>query len=304
MASRSRIVSGALAGWVLWRLLARRLRPTLHGPQERPPGPAGRTVLVGPHELFIREAGPPDGPPLLLIHGWVYDSLATWHRILPILSERRRVIAVDLRNHGRSERIPGPFSVDDLADQVAGVLDAVGVPVADVVGYSMGGMTAQALARRHPGKVRRLVLAATAARPLRFPPWVTGPVFVLGRALARLDPLLFPKIGYHYLRLTGTIPPEHGAWLWKALLDRDVDLYYEAGFAIRRFDASEWIGHLGKQVLCIIPTEDQLIPPVLQRRTAGLIPGARVVEIAGARHEAVLTHADRIAGAIEEFLGE
>ena len=84
--------------------------------------PVGRTVLVGRHELFVREAGPADGPPLVLIHGWVYDSVATWHRILPALAERRRVIAVDLRNHGRSERIRGAFTIEDLADQVAGVL--------------------------------------------------------------------------------------------------------------------------------------------------------------------------------------
>jgi pimeloyl-ACP methyl ester carboxylesterase len=259
---------------------------------------------VGRREFFVREQGPPDGPPLVLIHGWVYDSLATWHRIMPILARRRRVIAVDLRNHGRSERIPGRFSIDDLADQVAGMMDAIGIPAADVAGYSMGGMTAQALARRHPGKVRRLVLAATAARPLRFPSWVSGPLFVMGRALARLDPLLFPRIGYAYLRRTGTVPPEHAAWLWQELVDRDLDLYYEAGFAIRRFDASGWVGQLGRDVLYVIPTADQLIPPSRQRETAESIPGVRVVEIAGGRHEAVLTHAEQIAAAIEEFLAE
>jgi 3-oxoadipate enol-lactonase len=238
----------------------------------------------------------------VLIHGWVYDSLVTWHRVMPGLAGRRRVIAVDLRNHGRSERVPGPFGIADLADQVAAMMDALGIPAADVVGYSMGGMAAQELARRHPGKVRRLVLAATAARPIRHPRWISGPAFVVGRALARLDPLLFPRIGYAYLRRTGTVPPEHAAWLWQELVDRDVDLYYEAAFAIRRFDASEWVGRLGKEVLCIIPGADQLIPPSRQRQTAELIPGARVVEIPGARHEAVLTHDGEFTAAVEEFL--
>jgi pimeloyl-ACP methyl ester carboxylesterase len=259
-------------------------------------------VVVGRREFFVRELGPVEAPPLVLIHGWVYDSLVTWHRVMFRFAERRRVIAVDLRNHGRSERIPGAFGIADLADQVAGMMDALGIPAADVVGYSMGGMTAQELARRHPGKVRRLVLAATAARPLRYPRWISGPVFVIGRALARLDPLLFPRIGYAYLRRTGTIPPEHAAWLWQELVDRDVDLYYEAGFAIRRFDASGWVGRLDKDVLCVVPGADQLIPPRRQRETAALIPGSRVVELPGARHEAVLTHADEIAAAVEEFL--
>jgi len=146
------------------------------------------------------------------------------------------------------------------------------------------------------------VLAATAARPIRYPRWVSGPAFVIGRALARLDPLLFPHIGYTYLRRTGAVPPEHAAWLWQELVDRDVDLYYEAGFAIRKFDASGWVGRIQRKVLCIVPTADQLIPPSRQRELAELIPGADIVEIDGARHEAVLTHPEDIAAAIEEFL--
>ncbi len=289
--------------YAAWRYFGPQLPPRFEGVQERPSSQTGRTVLAGNHEFLIREAGPADGPPIVLIHGWVYDSLATWHRIMPRLAERHRVIAVDLRNHGRSDRIRGPFQIADLADDVAAVLDAAGVASATVVGYSMGGMTAQELARRHPGKVDRLVLAATAANPIGLPRWVAATVFVIGRALGRLDPLVLPRIGHRYLLATGAVPPQHAAWLWKALLDRDVDLHHQSAFAINRFDATEWVGHLGVPVLCVIPTRDQLIPPKRQRGTARLIPGARVRELPGARHEAVLTHADAIAEAIEEFAG-
>jgi pimeloyl-ACP methyl ester carboxylesterase len=298
---KRKILLSALGAWVLWRLLAREVPPRFEAPQERPTRLTGRTVLVGRHEFMVREAGPDTGLPLVLLHGWVYDSLATWHRALPLLAEHRRVITVDLRNHGRSERIRGPFTMEDAADDVAGVLDALGIERAIVVGYSMGGMTAQALARRHPEKVERLVLAATAADPLRFPRWVTGPAFVAGRALSRLDPFSLPRNVHRYLMTTGAVAPEHAAWLWASMLDRDTNLYYEAAFAIRRFDARGWIGRLRVPTLCIIPVADQLIPARRQRATAAEIPGARVLEIPGAHHEAMLTHAGQVAAAILEF---
>jgi 3-oxoadipate enol-lactonase len=98
------------------------------------------------------------------------------------------------------------------------------------------------------------------------------------------------------------VAPEHGAWLWEQLLDRDTTLYYEAAFAINRFDARPWLGRLDVPALVIIPTADQLIPARLQYETASLLGDATVVEIAGARHEAVLTHADRVAAAILGFV--
>ena len=98
------------------------------------------------------------------------------------------------------------------------------------------------------------------------------------------------------------MPPQHAAWLWQALLDRDVDLYYEAAFAIRRFDSRRWVNKIRVPTLCIIPTRDQLSPPWRQWDTAGLIEGARVVEIDGARHEAVLTHSGEVAAAIFDFV--
>jgi pimeloyl-ACP methyl ester carboxylesterase len=209
---------------------------------------------------------------------------------------------IDLRGHGRSARIRGRFEVADLADEIAAVLDSLGLGAVPLVGYSLGGMVAQALVRRHPGRVTRLVLAATAAHPVRWPRWITVPVFVAGRAAARFDRLTAPRIAYRYLLGTGAIPPEHGAWLWESLLDRDVDVYYQAGFAILRFDGREWLRRLDLPTLSIVPTRDQLIPPTRQRETAAAIGGSRLVEIEGARHEMVMTHPEEVAKAIREFV--
>lgn len=303
MAPTRTMFAAALGGVALWRFFGPEVPPRFRGPQERPTRLTGRTVLSGRHEFFVREAGPEDGPPLVLLHGWVYDGLVTWHRVVPLLARTHRVYVIDLRGHGKSARIRGRVNVEDMADEVSGVMDALGLGTVPVVGYSMGGMVAQALAYRYPGRIDRLVLAATAARPIAVPWWVAFPAFFMGRGLARVDRLIAPRIAHRYLLATGVVPPCHAAWLWESLLDRDTDLYYQAGFAILRFDAGDWVGKLTMPTLSIIPSLDQLIPASRQRQTAAALSDNRVLEIEGARHEAVLTHPGEIAGAIGEFIG-
>lgn len=291
----------AIAGWLLWRLVGPEVSPRFEGTQRRPTDITGRTVTVGRHEFFVRELGDPDAPPLVLLHGWLYDGFATWHRVAPELAATHRIVIPDLRNHGKSDRIRTRFEIGDAADDIARVLDALGIAGVPVVGYSMGGMVAQELALRHPGVASRLVLAATAASPVQRPNWLTMPAMVGGRALSRIDSTLLPRLAYRYLMMTGVFPPEHGQWLWQILLDRDTDLYYESGFAILRFDVTDRIHRLDIPVCSIIPTRDQLIAPKHQHETAR-IAKADAVEIEGARHEAVLTHSGEIAKAIAEFV--
>jgi 3-oxoadipate enol-lactonase len=300
--SVGRLMGRVVGAWALWRLLGPRPAPRFPPGQERPQASPGRTVVAGRHEFFVREAGPPSATPLLLIHGWAFDSLAAWHRVVPLLAEHLRVTAVDLRAHGKTDRVRGRVSVEDLADDVEAVADALCLGRVAVVGYSLGGMVAQSLARRHPARVERLVLAATAARPLPLPRPVATALLLASRALARFDPTCLPRVLHRYLTRRGGIPPEHSAWLWETLLDRDADLHHEAGFAIARFDSRPWVGRLGLPVLCLIPTRDELISPARQRATAALIPGVRVVEIEGARHEAVFTHPGEVAAAILSFV--
>ena len=169
MARRSYLAGTIALGWAAWRLLGPTVRPRTTGIQERPPTATGRTVVVGRHEFLVREAGPADAPVLVLIHGWVYDSVATWHRIIEPLTERYRVIAIDHRNHGKTDRIRGSHDMAVVADEVAAVMDQLGLHDVAVVGYSMGGMIAQAIARRYPGMISRMVLAGTAASTL--PTW-------------------------------------------------------------------------------------------------------------------------------------
>lgn len=97
-----------------------------------------------------------EGEPLLLLHGGL-GSIDMFEPILPILTEKRQVIGVDLHGHGRTELGDRPISYVDMGDDMAALLKELGYDQVDVMGYSMGGGVALRLAVQHPGIVRRLV---------------------------------------------------------------------------------------------------------------------------------------------------
>jgi pimeloyl-ACP methyl ester carboxylesterase len=298
-----KVIRWTVVAWMAWRLVGPEILPHFEGRQEHPWRVPGRSVFVGQREFFVREMGPEDGPPLLLIHGWAYDSVGTWHEVAPLLAERRRVIAVDQRNHGRSDWIRGPYSIEDVADEVAGVMDALGISRADVAGYSMGGMVAQAMARRHPGKVARVVLAATAACAIPERRLAVRLAFVAGRAIARVSKTEGALVTRRYLLDVGVLEKRFSRWQWQEALRRDPTLYYEAGAAVWRFDSRSWIGRIEAPALVIINTDDQVLSPRYQYDLAARIEGAEVVEMQGSRHEGIWTRAGEYAAAINRFLG-
>jgi pimeloyl-ACP methyl ester carboxylesterase len=109
-------------------------------------------------ELYYEEHGD-GGQPLVLLHGGLHAGEA-FGAILPALTDGRRVITVDLQGHGHTADVDRPFSPDLMADDVAGLLDHLGLEQADVMGYSLGGSVAIRTAVRHPEKVRRLVVVS------------------------------------------------------------------------------------------------------------------------------------------------
>ena len=286
----------------LWRLFGPETGPRFAPNQEHPLPIPGRTVFVGDREFFLREAGPPDGPSLVLIHGLGNDSLENWYELIKRLQPRYRIVAVDIRNHGKSDKPRERFEIGRMADEVAGMLTAAGLERAAVVGFSMGGMIAQELAHRHPHRVEQMVLMGTAShhapgwRPLR---WLG---FVLGRAFERLTGKALSLFTYRYMMLTGAVPARYGRWFRETTLDRDADLYYEAAFAVINFDSREWIGRVNTPALVIISVRDQLVPVAWQYDLAARLRNAEVLELIDGRHEHPWTHADQIAGAIEEFV--
>lgn len=133
--------------------------------------------------VFARRFG--TGRPLGLLHG----LLVSGDMFTPLaerMSARHHLVIPDLRGHGRSAALPGPYTVERLAADVVRLLDDLGVERADVLGYSHGGAVAQQVARADPHRVRRLVLVGTYAHNLGS---------ARERVEARLSPWLLRAIG-------------------------------------------------------------------------------------------------------------
>ena len=97
------------------------------------------------------------GDPVVLLHGSFMTISNNWTEWIGELSKTRKVIALEMQGHGRTADIKRDFSYEDLADDVAALLDSLKIPSADLIGYSMGGGVAMQCAIRHPNKVRKVV---------------------------------------------------------------------------------------------------------------------------------------------------
>jgi pimeloyl-ACP methyl ester carboxylesterase len=105
------------------------------------------------------------GTPLLLLHGGLFDIDLQFGELIPGLAATRQVIAADFQGHGRTNDIDRPLRSADLASDVVGLLQHLGVAQADVFGFSVGGATALHLAIEHPELVRKLIVSSASFHP-------------------------------------------------------------------------------------------------------------------------------------------
>lgn len=262
------------------------------------PLPPGRVVTVPERgELFVRDTGG-DGPALLLVHGWMFPSDVNWLReYAPLAQAGYRVLAMDLRGHGRGLRSSEQFRLADCADDAAGLLDVLGVDSALVAGYSMGGPVAQLLARRHPQKVSGFVLCATALD------WGDPRQKVFWRTMAFLRVLLgaFPLgVWRAVLRVQGA-DEQYRSWVAAELSRSSARDLAEAGRELGRFDSSGWVGDLPQPAAVVLTARDRLVPPRKQHdlaRALGVAP-----HVIDADHDACAVKAPEFTAALLDALG-
>ncbi|WP_107654947.1 alpha/beta fold hydrolase [Nocardia suismassiliense] len=269
--------------------------------------PGGRLVeLPGRGRTYVVDiAGPAGAPTLVLLHGTGCTAYLNWFPALAALAERYRVILFDQRWHGRGIRSER-FSVDDCADDVAAVLDALDVPQAICAGYSLGGVVSLAAAHRHPDRVSGLVLCAT---PYRFQEKWRERAFhqAFGVFAAAFGPYSFRRIEQFAGRL-----PELPEIAWApGRLDRWAltELRSTSGWAITqvigevgRFDATEWLPTLKMPTAVVITTRDRAIPVYRQLEMATMIPGASI-HLIKAGHTACVLEAELFVPALLEACG-
>jgi len=296
-----RVLKRLLAAVVAWRLAAPPLRPPYWVKQEHPWRVSGRTIFVGDNEIAVRQIGPQEGRVVVMIHGLAGSSMAEWYKVAPRLADRFRVVMIDHRSHGFSQLDRGPFEIEDLADDLAGVMAELGLEPATVVGYSMGGTIAQSFARRHPHLVSKLVLVATFSHHPAAWRWARNLLTAIARGWERLTGTGTPEVRSAYLLATGAVEWRHASWLWEESHRRDPDAGAAAGFALLRFDSRPWLGELQLPALVVIPTRDQLVPKTWQYELAAGLPNAAIEEIERGRHEIPWSHPERLAAIVGDF---
>ena len=250
-----------------------------------PPLPDGSVVEVpGRGQMFVRQAaGPAGAPTVLLLHGLSASADLNWFPSFGPLSRRYNVIAVDHRGHGRGIRSRRPFRLADCADDVAGLLDALGTGPVIATGYSMGGPISQLLWLRHRHHVRGLVLCATSTHFVRARPGAS--VALNAMAGLSLAATLTPEAVRRQLfdrlvsgRFEGSPLAQ---WATAEIRRGNPATIIQAASAVGRFDSRPWITQVDVPTAVVVTVHDRLVPPARQLRMAEAIPGATVHRVAG-----------------------
>ena len=251
-------------------------------------GPPRRTRPIAGQPAAWLEAG--SGPPLVLVHG-AGGSAELWQRQLDAFADVAQVVAPDLPGHGPLGGRGRP-SIAAYAEWLDGFLAGVAGEPAVLVGHSMGGAVAQALALLRPARLTGLVLIGTGARL---------------RVLARLVELLRrdPREGQGLIQdlsFGAGAPPECGEMVARVL--REVTPLVTLGdyLACDRFDVRDRLAGIRTPTPVVSGAEDRLTPPRYARCLAETIPGARLVEIPGAGHFPQLEQPEAVNAAIRAFL--
>jgi 3-oxoadipate enol-lactonase len=263
------------------------------------------SVRTNGQELYFELHG--EGDPVVLIMGIGYDSSLWLLHQVPALARRFKVLIFDNRDAGRSGRAIRPYTIADMADDVAGLLDALEIPRAHVVGLSMGALIAQQFALRHGSRLIRLVLS--------------------GPDLAPARQVFHPITVWSWVKANDTSGATFGtqqfAWLFSTTFLRDraavqqtfeflssnpnpvvPEAYARQAHAYLDYDPTGSLAGIQAPTLVIVGEQDLLTPPWIAREVAAAIPGAQLEIIAGdgASHVVPLERPDEFNRLVTRFL--
>ena len=271
------------------------------------------TELIESHDgglLYTISRG--EGTPIVFAHGVTLSSRVWAKQFDSIPDAGFRAVAFDSRGHGESTIGESGHSVDNLADDVRSVLEALDLRDVILVGHSMGGMAVQAFVIRHPDiareRVRGLVLQSTAARNL-----VSDARRVRGLAeratsfAPDLGALMRQRnLGFLLARIGfGNDPHASHVEATRQMLGAcSQETIRDAGKALLALDLTGGLPSIKLPTLVLVGTADALTPPRDSRQIAELIPGARLIEFKGAGHMLMYERTEEIDALIVEFARE
>jgi pimeloyl-ACP methyl ester carboxylesterase len=251
--------------------------------------PGGRILHLPSGDLEVVEHGPRAGSPIVLIHCFTC-AINYWDGVMPLLARKHRVIALDLLGHGGSEMPASGYTVPNQAKAIAGALEELEVKKAEVVGHSLGGAVAVALAQQSPQLVERLVIVDTPpthdesslglVAQLGFAP-------VIGEAFWRVKPDFAVRKGLQVAFAPGYDVPD----AFVADVDRmTFNAYDESASGFDDYTGEEpldrRVKETGDPLLVLMGAEEQIIdnPKEALAEYAAQVPGAQTRLIAGAGH--------------------
>jgi pimeloyl-ACP methyl ester carboxylesterase len=266
----------------------------------------GRVIELPGGDLQVREDGPADSPPVVLLHGFAC-SLRWWDDIVPALAREHRVIRFDLLGHGGSEKPKEGYGMESQARLVAGALDRLGVRRATVVGHSMGGSVATALTEQRPRRVRSLVILDSPSKKGDAELPLTarlGFVPVLGQAIRSVVPDAMVRNGLESAFAEGFDVPDRFVDDFRDMTYTSYDDSHRAsddysderGLADRLADESV-------PLLVVYGAQDDLVDPQSAQGFRA-VPGARIVTLDGVGHSPHVEAPRPTARLIDRFLAQ
>jgi 3-oxoadipate enol-lactonase len=240
-----------------------------------------------------------EGPWLVMSHSLACNG-RMWDPQLPALARRFKVLRFDTRGHGLSEAPAGAYTLEALADDVKGMLDALGIRAAHWVGLSMGGMIGQTFALKYPGVLQSLVLADTTSR---YPP-EAAPIWAERIRIAEsqgMEPLVQPTLERWF---TAPYRASHAAEVARIadmIRATPVAGYVGCSHAIPRIDLTARLAEIKLPALVIVGEQDTGTPPAMAREIHDNLPGSELVVIASAAHLANVEQPAAFDAALSRF---
>jgi 3-oxoadipate enol-lactonase len=234
--------------------------------------------------LYYDLAGPQDGPVVCITHSLASDG-GSWAEQLPALLQAGfRVLRLDMRGHGGSDPVAGDYTMQELAGDVATVLEALGLARVHYIGLSIGGMIGQALALENGEKLISALWCDTLPASPQGASGVWAPRIKAVREAGSLAPIAAASMERYLSPAFRTGNPGRWKQLHDTVLGTTPEGYLGCAAAILDFDFVPRLPSLKLPVLVVCGEEDAGTPASENRRLAGLVPGGRYAEIAGMRH--------------------
>lgn len=241
-----------------------------------------------------------EGETITFVHALGID-LDSWWQEVEALEGAYRVLRFDVRGHGRSDKPAGPYTIALFADDLYGLLQALGVGRTHLVGLSMGGMIGQAFALAHPEMLHSLVLSDTSSGYTA----EEAQVFEQRAALAEregMEPIVLPTLERWFTAPFRASSPAVVERIARAIRANDPRAYAASCRAVGAMSLTERLSEIRCPTMVVVGEQDLGTTPEMARAIARRIPGARLELIPQAAHLVPVEKAAVFNALLRDFL--